>query len=311
MKKLAFLVIMVLGLLGVANNNSNAATASGHIKINSAYGPNDDVVSTFGVFGAKVHSYLQKGTTPGAQSNDPVAFWLASGEFNWRRAMTSSTASLWNGVLNPSQYGEQRGGRLLFPTHVVSSEPFTPVGVKIGIRSNDPYQDHPLGSLGYTPTLNSWSSTAVGIWWGQDQVKGTTDDVVRTSGAEPVNELSYTGPGVSYAANSQADIDRVQTYMAGVGSSFEVFITVSVVRADGSLLIPAVTHRAGDNSVPRIVLSSDGKYWIVASESTEKTYHVQESSDLTTWSTQTRQVTAGETVAPVANTGVRFFRLQE
>lgn len=305
-KKLSVLVAVLVAVGGTAYG------ATGNISIYSSYSPNDTVRASFDPFNTKVQAFLRQGQAPGSLSDNPVDFWLATG-FNWRRATVSSTASLWNAILNPTQYGEQRGGRVVFPFHIVSPTAFVPSEVKMEIHSNDPYTGHPLGSLGFVPTLTSWAPEAVGLWYGADGVKGTADDEIRVAGVLPVNELWYTGPGIGFTANNQSELDVISSYMSAVGTNFAVFITVSLARADGTVMLAPVTHRAGDNNVVfplRIVQSSDKKSWMVAPEN-RGLYFVQESTNLQTWVTRTTRVTGGEKIADVATAGNRYFRLRQ
>jgi hypothetical protein len=268
--------------------------------------PNDKVSATFGPFRDQVIDFLRGLTKIGdlpTSRTSPSTFALAN-VFSVNDIMASDTAPLYNGVLNPTANGEQRGSRVGFPVRIVSSEPFNGSMVEVKIWSNDP-----AVSLAFTPTITTFSPEFRGLYYGADGVKGTADDVVRVSGSisEPINELYYIGAGVAYAANDQPAIDNIRSYVAGRGV-FKIYCRASILRDDRSVV--ASFEKVVATSAPQgnILFSRGGIIQI--RQPGDISAFVDASRDLKTW-TLIAVAGNGDEVSAGDGTGLWFFRTRQ
>jgi hypothetical protein len=88
----------------------------------------------------------------------------------------------------------------------------------------------PANWLHFSLAVGSYAPEIVGVYWGPDQVKGTADDVTRTSGAStlPVNELYYIGLATAGGAENQANLDAIRDYI-GANNSVTAPFTITCV----------------------------------------------------------------------------------
>jgi hypothetical protein len=125
----------------------------------------------------------------------------------------------WRGMANPSApFSGEFGNRIHFGLRVVSDTEFKLDDLTWSLDSDD--SDNYFDQSGSFSGA-SYSSTRVGVWWGEDGLKGGGDDVPRSSGAGtlPVNELLYVGVGDGFLADepeSLTDQQRIDSTIADI-----------------------------------------------------------------------------------------------
>lgn len=138
----------------------------------------------------------------GDQTQDPTAFNtigspIVNGEGRIEVGIDDITAypfNVWRGkIYRTGPFAHELGTFLRTSAHVESSIPFTTSDVTFGVYDSQFQFDGVLGD-------SLRASTAEGVFWGADQVRGTPDDTVYTGnslttpGIE-LNELNIAGPG--------------------------------------------------------------------------------------------------------------------
>jgi len=121
---------------------------------------------------------------------------------------------LWRGQLNPPPpFNNERGNFLYVRVIIKSAIPFNLTGVVYEVNSNEPENRfRSFGNLaGHTYTFYQ-----PGLWYGPDGVRGTADDVWRTTGPgkDPVNELYFVGGIGAFGVSDQSSIAQVQSIVA-------------------------------------------------------------------------------------------------
>lgn len=190
-----------------------------------AFAPTGTQSPTWNNYVVNALAGIQLGIDLGDRSTDPSAYErvssvlppeeliYTSGEFSGQPFYS------WRGVANPSSpFSGEFGNRIHFGLRVVSDTAFKLDDLVWQLDSDDSgnYFDQSGNFQGA-----SYSSTRVGIWWGNNGAKGGGDDVTRFNGpgTDPVNELLYVGVGDGFLADEPAsltDQERVNSTLADV-----------------------------------------------------------------------------------------------
>jgi len=180
------------------------------------------------------------GNEPQGSSVAPDQFRIITvGDWRYLCVNPSGTVPMWLGELKAST-NPQRGNRICWPLQIEACKPFSLADVSIVVRSSDP-----ANWLGYSLAVGSYAPEIIGIYWGTDQVKGTADDVTRTSGVStlPVNELYYVGLGVSGGAENQSGLNAIMNYVNANNSPTAPFtITCSVELKQSGNIVAKMTR---------------------------------------------------------------------
>ena len=190
------------------------------------------------------------GNEPQGSSVAPDQFRIITvGDWRYLCVNPSGTVPMWLGELKASS-NPQRGNRICWPLQIEACKPFALSDFVVVIKSSDP-----ANWLSFSLAIGNYAPEIVGIYWGADQVKGTADDVTRTSGVStlPVNELYYVGLGVAGGAENQANLNAIRDYVNANNSPTAPFtITCSVeVKQSGNIVAKmtrALPFRGDTNS---------------------------------------------------------------
>jgi len=195
----------------------------------------------------------------GSRATDPTAYEIA-GPFVQPSDFMVTTFNSWQGVAGPlaAPFASELGNRMHFGLHASSATPFDLAEVTFSISSSDP-----ANSLGYVDDLSGCNfngTSRIGVNWGADGIKGTSDDIVYTAGNVGndhtlVNELFYIGAGNALwpggddlnpgnpAGGKQAAIDASTSYVMGY-APFAVTGSYTILGDTGSATVTAIPEPA-------------------------------------------------------------------
>ncbi len=211
---------------------SGPAGAATTMDVYPSLAPNVFGSPSWGGYVANALAWLEAESGPmGDPTADPTAYKTVSTIGPYDNLVTSFNS--WQGVASPgAPFAAELGNRLHFGLHIVSlGSTFTLSGLKFAIHSTD--SAAPGDSLAFVGDFIgfNYSLHRVGIDYGSDGIKGTADDIVRTSGSEtlPVNELIYVGAGNAWWPEVPADgatpQDALDNVASWVGSQAPFTIT--------------------------------------------------------------------------------------
>jgi hypothetical protein len=226
--------------------------------------PNGTGSPSFPAYGANAIMALGNGlTTIGNPTTDPTAYQVLVRSTVAPEYIVVTPGPSWHGVVNPTgAFSEERGNRMHFGAHIVSTETLTLSQVTYVINSNDP-----ANALGTTFSFAGQSHNIYrqGINYGADGVKGGFDDVTITSGSgnQAVHELNLVGTGVAFQPTSdpdltdQEEINEVMDWVREV-SLTQVTCTLSVSGLNRSTITALKTVNIGRTKFmsPTVILST-------------------------------------------------------
>ena len=191
----------------------------------------------------------------GTRATSPTAYEIA-GPIVQPYDFMVTTFNSWQGIAGPlaAPFSSEEGSRMHFGLHAYGTTAFRLADVTFNISSSDP-----ANSFGYVDDLsgvNFNGTTRIGVNWGLDGIKGTSDDIVYTTGnvgndQTLVNELFYVGVGVALwpggtdpnpgnpAGGAQAAIDASTAYILE-NAPFAVTGSYSILGNTGSASVTAV-----------------------------------------------------------------------
>lgn len=202
--------------------------------------------------------YLETGQGLTFERSAPSDF-IISDRYEAGDIMGSRTNTpLWRGQFNPSApFNSEIGNKFRFAVKIASIVPFNLGGVTYVFQSSDPANT--LGfrnGLGEQQNYNlAWSS----LWYGADGVKGTPDDVWRTSGASTslVNEIYYIGTGNYFHCDNQSDVNAITNYLAS-NAPLTLKCTYNIFNPEGRLFASAFRVISPSNGIPARQISIAG-----------------------------------------------------
>jgi len=125
-------------------------------------------------------------------------------------SLSTDTFSSWMG--QPSTNPDLHGNRIHIGLHIVQKNPFKPSQLKVTMKSSDAQN-----VFGFTAdfSANNFGSSRIGIHYGLDGIKGTTDDVRYTAGTMnvSVNEFVYIGIANAFVAENAEDLKSIQQFV--------------------------------------------------------------------------------------------------
>jgi|ERR1017187_3498120 hypothetical protein len=195
----------------------------------------------------------------GSRATDPTAYQIA-GPFVQPGDLMVTTFNSWQGVAGPlaAPFANELGNRLHFGLVASSATPFDLADVSFSISSSDP-----ANSMGYVDDLSGCNfngTSRIGVNWGPDGIKGTSDDIIYTAGNVGndhtlVNEIFYIGAGNALwpggddpnpgnpAGGAQAAIDASTSYIMG-NAPFTVTGSYTILGNTGSATVTVVPEPA-------------------------------------------------------------------
>jgi hypothetical protein len=191
----------------------------------------------------------------GSRATDPTAYEIAGPIVQPSDFLVTSFNS-WQGVAGPlaAPFAGESGNRLHFGLHAYGATQFDLADVTFSISSSDP-----ANSLSYVDDLSGCNFNGIsriGVSWGADGIKGTSDDIVYTAGNvgndhTMVNELFYVGAGNAFwpggddpnpsnpAGGKQAAIDDSTNYILE-NAPFAITGSYSILGNTGSATVTAI-----------------------------------------------------------------------
>jgi hypothetical protein len=196
-------------------------------------------------------------------ANFTVSPQLESGDI----IVSTTNSALWRGQLDPpAPFQNERGGYLRFAMRVVSQDPFNLDGVTWNYGASD--SDDVFRYIDRLTNV-SYGLGIQGLWYGPDGIKGTADDVWRSSGVgtQLINELYYVGPGDSRLGNDQNQLDAAIGYINDhlpltLRCTFELFGTNSQLLI--STFDEISTTRLADKRIALIATNNALNFGIVS-----------------------------------------------
>lgn len=202
-----------------------------------------------------------------SRSTDPTAFETPSEIVWWDTTVTNFP--FWLGVLNPSApFGSELGHRPTFTTRVLGQGTrFSLAGLEFDINSNDPALDggdvaNMYGWSGWwdgtdpsDPGQQYYNPWTIGLDYGADRTRGTSDDVVYQAGEVAelfIDELIYVGLGYGFEAVTNGMVTdpavalmETRAYLerkiAATGTQVDISITFRM--RDGGHTSPLLAQR--------------------------------------------------------------------
>lgn len=236
-----------------------AATSPAHagditLNVFASSAPNASGSPSWGAYASNAMYSIENalGTT-GDRTTNPAAYEVAGPIVDAGDFIVSSFKS-WRGGLNPSgAFANELGNRMHFGLHAMGNgtAQFRLADLTFSLTSSDVQAGYPNGGLGFVGNFIGYSytgTTRVGIDWGADRVRGTTDDIRYTSGngTTLVDELVYVGVGNAFwpsPTGTQTNQDAMDSALAYVDAWSPFVIT-------GQYWIQGNTGSAAVSTIP-------------------------------------------------------------
>ena len=224
--------VMVVAIVGLALGLSVPAFAQLTLQVVPSSAPNASGSPSWAGYAANALNSLQNNLgNIGSRATDPTAYEIAGPIVQPSDFLVTSFNS-WQGVAGPlaAPFASESGNRMHFGLHAYGATQFDLADVTFSISSSDP-----ANSLSYVDDLSGCNFngiTRIGVNWGPDGIKGTSDDIIYTAGNVGndhtlVNELFYVGAGNAFwpggdspdpanpVGGAQAAIDDSTSYIMG------------------------------------------------------------------------------------------------
>jgi hypothetical protein len=252
--------VMVVAIVGLALGLSVPAFAQTTLQVIPSSAPNAFGSPSWAGYSANALNSLQNNLgNIGSRATDPTAYEIA-GPIVQPGDFMVTTFNSWQGVAGPlaAPFTSEEGNRMHFGLHASSATPFDLAEVTFSISSSDP-----ANSLSYVDDLSGCNfngTTRIGLNWGPDGIKGTSDDILYTAGnvgndQTLVNELFYVGAGNALwpggsdpnpgnpAGGAQAAIDDTTNYIMG-NAPFAITGSYSILGNTGSATVTVIPEPA-------------------------------------------------------------------
>ena len=208
-----------VAIVGLALGLSLPASATITLDVVASSAPNAYGSPSWAGYAANALNSLQNNLgNIGSRATDPTAYEIAGPIIQPGDVMVTGFNS-WRGVASPSApFNSELGNRMHFGLHAYGdgTSQFKLEDLTFAIHSSDSGD-----SLVFTGDFigYNYSANRIGVNWGADRIKGTSDDIIYTSGngTTLVDEIDYVGVGNAWWPDpDQAALDAMANSISGL-----------------------------------------------------------------------------------------------
>jgi hypothetical protein len=235
-----------VAIVGLALGLSLPASATITLDVVASSAPNAYGSPSWAGYAANALNSLQNNLgNIGSRATDPTAYEIAGPTVQPGDFIVTSFNS-WRGVVGPlaPPFNSELGNRMHFGLHAYGdgslASQFSLNDLTFNITSSDGGLNSAGNFVGYTYN----GTTRIGVNWGADRTKGTSDDIIYTSGngMTLVDEIDYVGVGNAYTANASPNPYDMQGIIGYINDNAPFTITgsYSILGYSGSDMVTVV-----------------------------------------------------------------------